>query len=127
MNKMNPNEQEMKEEVPALILNIWNAVDQIKEEQRMAEATSVLNKISMTPDPFITSIKIELGIDTNEHVVVRMTNSKGTILRLFGWHLISGTNVTSIAGLSSLPTGEYIVEVLNHLGVVIFKKSIKKG
>lgn len=124
---MNPNEQEMKEEVPALILNIWNAVDHIKEEQRVAESSSVLNKISMTPNPFIAFIKIELGIDSNEHVVVRMTNSKGTILRLFGWHLITGTNVTSIAGLSSLQPGEYMVEVLNHLGVVIFKQTITKG
>lgn len=124
---MSPNEQNMETEVPSLILNIWNAVDQINEEKKEAATTGSLNKISMRPNPFTSTITVELGIDTNEHVIVRMTDNKGTILRLFGWHLITGTNVTSISGLSSLAQGEYVIEVLNHLGVIIFKQTIIKG
>lgn len=124
---MSPNEENMQSEVPSLILNIWNAVDQINEEKKVVVTTNVLNKISIRPTPFSSTVTVELGIDTNEHVIVRMTDSKGTILRLFGWHLITGTNVTSISGLSSLTPGEYTIEVLNHLGVIIFKQTIIKG
>lgn len=124
---MSPNEENMQAEVPSLILNIWNAVDQINEEKKVAATANVLNKISIRPTPFSSTVTVELGIDTNEHVIVRMTDSKGTILRLFGWHLITGTNVTSISGLSSIKPGEYTIEVLNHLGVIIFKQTIIKG
>jgi len=114
-------------ETPKVIAKIWEAVDMINSEKKSTqEVMSETLKINIRPVPFQSTITIELGVTQNEHVIVRMTDKKGNIVRLFGWHLIAGTNVTSISGLASLESGEYIIEVISHLGINIISKSITK-
>ncbi len=85
-------------ETPKVIAKIWEAVDMINSEKKSTQVvTTEALRINIRPELFQSTITIELGLAQNEHVIVRMTDKKGNILRLFGWHLIAGTNVTSIS------------------------------
>lgn len=124
---MNTNNDNTFSETPKVIVKLWEAVDMIKSEKKSPlEDVPEIVKINIRPEPFQSTITIELGLSQNEHVIVRMTDKKGNILKLFGWHLIAGTNVTSISELTSLASGEYIIEVISHQGINLFSKSITK-
>ena len=88
---------------------------------------TLITKVNIRPNPFFTSITLEVISGQNKQVVVRMTNEDGKIIKLFGWYLLKGTNVTTINELSSLNNGEYTIDILGNDGVTLFNLPLKKA
>ena len=88
---------------------------------------TLITKVNIRPNPFYTSITLEVISGQNKQVVVRMANEDGKIMKLFGWYLLKGTNVTTITELSSLNNGEYTIDITSNDGVTLFNIQLKKA
>ena len=62
----------------------------------------MINKLTAFPNPFVNSITIEISTDKSDHVIIRMRERKGKILRMFSWHLLEGSNLCSLNDLDDL-------------------------
>lgn len=91
------------------------------------EHSIFFSRVNLRPDPFEDSITIEILSTQNMQVVVKMTNPEGTIINMFGWFILQGTNVTSIRKLQGLPEGNYQVSIFNNDGKVLYLITLKKN
>jgi hypothetical protein len=62
----------------------------------------------------------------SKHVIVRMTQVNGKIIRMFGWYLMKGTNITSINELSALEQGDYFIDIIDQEGNILFTTPVQK-
>ncbi len=79
----------------------------------------MINKLTAFPNPFVNSITIEISTDKNDHVIIRMRETKGKILRMFSWHLLEGSNLCSLTDLNDLLDGDYVLDAVNEDGIVL--------
>ena len=79
----------------------------------------MINKLTAFPNPFVNSITIEISTDKNDHVIIRMRETKGKILRMFSWHLFEGSNLCSLNDLNDLLDGDYVLDAVNEDGIVL--------
>ena len=79
----------------------------------------MINKLTAYPNPFVNSITIEISTDRDDHVIIRMRERKGKILRMFSWHLLEGSNLCSLNDLHDLLEGDYILDAVNEEGIVL--------
>ena len=79
----------------------------------------MINKLTAFPNPFVNSITIEISTDKSDHVIIRMRERKGKILRMFSWHLLEGSNLCSLNDLDDLLEGDYILDAVNEEGIVL--------
>jgi len=79
----------------------------------------MINKLSAYPNPFVNGITIEISAGKDDHVIVRMRERKGKIVRMFSWHLLEGSNLCSLNDLHDLLKGDYILDAVNEEGIVL--------
>lgn len=87
---------------------------------------SMITRVITRPNPFSRSITIDIVCDHSKHIIVRMTQVNGRIIRMFGWYLMKGTNITAINELTSLEQGDYFIDIIDQEGNVLFTTPVQK-
>ena len=87
----------------------------------------MITKVTVKPNPFSTTITLDISCDQSRHVIVRMFDEDGRIVKMLSWYLVKGTNVTSINELKNLTTGSYLIDVIDHEGKVLYSTEARKG
>lgn len=88
--------------------------------------TPMITKVTAKPNPFSTTITLDVMCDQNRHVIVRMFDEEGKIVKMFGWYLVKGTNVTAINELRHINDGSFILDIVDHDGNTLFSTTITK-
>jgi len=91
------------------------------------QTEQLFTKVNMRPNPFFTSVTLEVTSGQNKQVIVRMMNHEGQIVKLFGWYLLKGTNVTTMNELNALHNGAYIMDILDNGGEMLFTTQLNKA
>jgi hypothetical protein len=88
---------------------------------------TVITKALIRPNTFFTAITLDVASDQSRHTIVRMYNTEGRIVKMFGWFLVKGTNVTSINEINSLMEGTYYLDMIDNEGNLLYSTNITKG
>ncbi len=97
------------------------------ETYPVMQTEQLFTKVNMRPNPFFTSVTLEVTSGQNKQVIVRMMNHEGQIVKLFGWYLLKGTNVTTMNELNNLHNGAYIMDILDNGGEMLFTTQLNKA
>ena len=68
----------------------------------MANEETLLLKVVARPNPFFTSITMDVTCTQGKHVIVRMFNDEEKIVKMFSWFLVKGINITNIGEVQQL-------------------------
>jgi hypothetical protein len=85
-----------------------------------------VNVISTRPNPFITSLTLEITASEDQPGVVRMADTTGKIISLFLWKLKKGINISNINNLNKLDTGLYLLDVMDEDGQILCSAKVEK-
>jgi hypothetical protein len=87
---------------------------------------SMITKVMARPNPFFTTITLDVVCEQSRHTIVRMFNMDNKIVKMFSWYLVKGTNVTTINELNSLHGGTYFVDIIDTEGIVLYGTKLVK-
>ncbi len=74
--------------------------------------TKSLASLSVTPDPLANDILVNVQLNENSYVVIKVTDDKGNLIIKEGQKASGGANSFSIEGTSKLQPGIYTLEVV---------------
>ena len=83
-------------------------------------------KVTTRPNPFLTSVTLDVTCDQNKHIIVRMFDEAGKIIKMLSWYVMKGSNVTSINELQILNNGQYFLDIIDSEGTILFNTMISK-
>jgi hypothetical protein len=83
-------------------------------------------KVTTRPNPFFTSVTLDVICDQNKHIIVRMFDEAGKIIKMLSWYVMKGSNVTSINELHILNNGQYFLDIIDTEGTVLFNTTLSK-
>ena len=83
-------------------------------------------KVTTRPNPFFTSVTLDVICDQNKHIIVRMFDEAGKIIKMLSWYVMKGSNVTSINELHILNNGQYYLDIIDSEGTVLFNTRLSK-
>ena len=86
----------------------------------------MITKVAVRPNPFNTVLTLDVSCDSNKHIIVRMFSEEGRIVKMFSWYLVKGSNITAINDLSSLSSGQYVIDIIDNEGSVLFSSTLQK-
>lgn len=87
----------------------------------------MIPKVVVRPNPFFTSITLDVTCVIGKHVIVRMFDEDDKIVKMFSWFLVKGINITNISEVEFLPTGVYSLDIVDLEGDVLYSTNISKG
>ncbi|AEV96749.1 hypothetical protein A4D02_29355 [Niastella koreensis] len=85
-----------------------------------------VNVISTRPNPFISSLTLEITTTEDRPGVVRMADTTGKIISLFLWKLKKGINISNINNLNKLGNGSYLLDVMDEKGQILCSARVEK-
>ncbi|RYY14169.1 MAG: hypothetical protein EOO04_30640 [Chitinophagaceae bacterium] len=88
--------------------------------------TFMITKVIARPNPFFTSITLDVVCEQSRHTIVRMFDMDNRIVKMFSWYLVKGTNVTTINELNSLHGGTYFVDIIDSEANVLYATKLRK-
>ena len=86
----------------------------------------MIPKVIVRPNPFFTSITLDVTCSLGRHVIVRMFNDEEKIVKMFSWFLVKGINITNIGEVEVLPRGNYSLDIIDLEGDVLFTTQLAK-
>ncbi|HMF72198.1 MAG TPA: hypothetical protein VK616_12040 [Flavitalea sp.] len=113
-----PTETEINTTVPATPTE----VNYLQPE----ETIFMITKVTAKPNPFFTSITLDVVCEQSRHTIVRMFDMNDRIVKMFSWYLVRGTNVTTITELNSLGGGTYSVDIIDSEAKVLYATKLRK-
>ena len=113
-----PTETEISKSKPATPAE----VDYFQREQTIF----MITKVTAKPNPFFTSITLDVVCEQSRHTIVRMFDMNDRIVKMFSWYLVKGTNVTTINELNSLGGGTYSVDIIDSDAKVLYATKLRK-
>jgi hypothetical protein len=90
------------------------------------KSTCMITKVIARPNPFFTSITLDVVCEQSRHTIVRMFDMDNRIVKMFSWYLVQGTNITTINELNSLSGGTYFVDIIDSEAKVLFGTKVIK-
>jgi len=90
------------------------------------ETIFMITKVTAKPNPFFTSITLDVVCEQSRHTIVRMFDMNDRIVKMFSWYLVRGTNVTTITELNSLGGGTYSVDIIDSEAKVLYATKLRK-
>jgi hypothetical protein len=87
----------------------------------------MIPKVVVRPNPFFTSITLDVTCVQGKHVIVRMFDEDDKIVKMFSWFLVKGINITNISEVEFLPSGVYSLDIVDLEGDVLYSTQISKG
>ncbi|MBC7849276.1 MAG: hypothetical protein H7Y31_06050 [Chitinophagaceae bacterium] len=118
---------QLQSKVPGMICRLGQTGNEQNFNPENMQTETLFTKVNLRPNPFHTSITLEVTSGQNKQVIVRMMDTEGQIIKLFGWYLLKGTNVTTVTELMMLQGGEYLVDILDNNGSILFTTALKKA
>jgi hypothetical protein len=85
-----------------------------------------VNVISTRPNPFVSSLTLEITASEDQPGVVRMADTTGKIISLFLWKLKKGINISNINNLNKLGNGSYMLDVMDQTGHILCSTRVEK-
>lgn len=100
------------------------------ENQGSSDASNseiMIPKVVVRPNPFFSSITLDVTCAQGKHVIVRMFDEDDKIVKMFSWFLVKGINITNISEVEFLPTGVYSLDIVDLEGDVLYSTHISKS
>ncbi len=91
------------------------------------KSENMIPKVVVRPNPFFTSITLDVTCAQGKHVIVRMFDEDDKIVKMFSWFLVKGINITNISEVEFLPSGVYSLDIVDLEGDVLYSTQISKG
>jgi hypothetical protein len=111
-----------------------NRILQIDQNGTIGNASSDVSnpeimtpKVIVRPNPFFSSITLDVTCAQGKHVIVRMFDEDEKIVKMFSWFLVKGVNITNIGEVDVLPSGKYALDIVDLEGDVLFSTQLHKG
>jgi Secretion system C-terminal sorting domain len=82
--------------------------------------------INAHPNPFLSSIRVEVTAEEEQHNIIRLFDATGKFIRIISWKLRRGTNISMLNNLDILSTGSYFLDIIDHNAHVLHKTEIHK-
>jgi hypothetical protein len=92
-----------------------------------SNAAIMIPKVIVRPNPFFTSITLDVTCSAGKHVIVRMFNEEEKIVKMFSWFLVKGINITNIGETEMLPPGSYSLDIIDLEGEILYSTQLSKG
>ncbi|MEJ7766611.1 MAG: hypothetical protein WKF89_02285 [Chitinophagaceae bacterium] len=83
-------------------------------------------QVNVSPNPFNSTLSFEVLVESQISAIVQIIDKKNKIIKMMSWNLKKGTNTTSFDNLDPLPAGEYLIDIKNIDGALIFDTKITK-
>jgi hypothetical protein len=87
---------------------------------------TMIPKVIVRPNPFFTSITLDVTCSQGKHVIVRMFNDDEKIVKMFSWFLVKGINITNIGEVDLLPHGIYSLDIIDLEGEILYSTQLAK-
>lgn len=87
----------------------------------------MITRVVTRPNPFVTSVTLDVACVQSKHVIVRMFDVEEKIVKMFSWFLVKGINVTTISEVGGLLAGSYSLDIIDLDGEVLFSTKLVKG
>ena len=132
----NHNQEKQKAEKNAVLmrqkLSRILQIDQTAQSENHGSSEALnseimIPKVVVRPNPFFTSITLDVTCVIGKHVIVRMFDEDDRIVKMFSWFLVKGINITNISEVEFLPTGVYSLDIVDLEGDVLYSTNISKG
>jgi hypothetical protein len=115
-------------QIPDAFKRLFQYVSKEKNDKDVHNRTNEMSmKVSTRPNPFYTSVTLDVTCEYNRHIIVRMYDEAGKIIKMLSWYVMKGSNVTSINDLHILSTGQYFLDIIDTDGTVLFNTSLSKA
>jgi hypothetical protein len=129
-----PEKQHKTDKSTLSIMQKLNRILEIDQKKTDDNATpefsnneTMIPKVIVRPNPFFTSITLDVTCSQGKHVIVRMFDEDEKIVKMFSWFLVKGINITNIGEVSLLPMGSYSLDIVDLEGDVLYSTLISKG
>lgn len=86
----------------------------------------ITTQVTIYPNPFLTTLSMEVVVDNNSSAIVRMLDQQHKIVKMMSWNLKKGSNKTSLNDLETLPAGPYFIDIKNMEGENLFNTKLVK-
>jgi hypothetical protein len=86
----------------------------------------IATNVTTRPNPFVSSLTLEITTSEDRPGVVRMVDVDGKIISLFLWKLKKGVNISNINNLNRLGTGLYKLDVMDEKGHILCSTKVVK-
>jgi hypothetical protein len=87
---------------------------------------AMISKVVCRPNPFYTSITVDIACAQSKQVIVRMFDDNDRIVKMFSWYLVKGINVTTINDVSGFSGGRYILDIVDLEGDMLYSTQLNK-
>ena len=81
---------------------------------------SAFMKVVVRPNPFQSSITLDITSEQGKNVIIRIFNEDGRLVKMFSWFLLKGVNVTTVNDMDNLSSGEYQLDMIDQEGKLLF-------
>lgn len=82
--------------------------------------------INAHPNPFLTSIRVEVTTEQAQHNIIRLFDEAGKFIRIFSWRLQRGVNIAMMNDLQLQANGIYYLDIIDHNAQVLHKTQVRK-
>jgi hypothetical protein len=96
------------------------------EKDKRNKPDEMSMSVTTRPNPFCTSVTLDVTCDQNKHIIVRMFDEAGKIIKMLSWYVMKGSNVTSINELNILNSGRYFLDIIDTDGTILFNTILSK-
>jgi hypothetical protein len=87
----------------------------------------MITRVLTRPNPFTSSITVEVACAQSKHVIVRMFDEEMKIVKMFSWFLVKGINVTTISEVNGLSAGSYTLDIVDLDGDILYGTKLQKS
>jgi hypothetical protein len=128
----NPEKHKADNSTPSIRQKL-NRILQIDQNGSIGDPSDISNneimipKVIVRPNPFFTSITLDVTCAQGKHVIVRMFDEDEKIVKMFSWFLVKGINITNIGEVNLLPSGTYALDIVDLEGDVLYNTRLTKG
>ena len=83
-------------------------------------------KVRAYPNPFGSSISLEVICEQDEQVIFRLYNPAGKVIKMSYWKLVKGMNKIILDNLERLTPGRYLVELKDQHEATLYSTDLLK-
>ena len=82
--------------------------------------------INAYPNPFLSSITVEVISEQDQHNILRLTDKEGRFIKVLSWRLQKGTNIAALNNLGKIGTGTYTLDIIDQNANILHKTRLEK-
>src|ERR1044072_220679 len=126
-HKAEKNASSMRQKLSRILQIDTTAKNENQGPSDAPNSEIMIPKVVVRPNPFFSSITIDITCAQGKHVIVRIFDEDDKIVKMFSWFLVKGINITNISEVEFLPTGVYSLDIVDLEGDVLYSTHISKS